>query len=169
MACIAVSLSASLLFLMPRVTRLLWASRVKGGHGLLVILMCFFFLSITRVEATDIVYVLVVCVCFSVCVCVFQCVVWCVCVCFHIIVVINCFGRTVLYVCIQYCIQVNIHHVSAQGIDGRVINVHYYCYKLPFSALRLPRGAGRPGCWKASSLPLITDELVWPSGKGVGW
>ena len=48
------------------------------------------------------------------------------CVCFHIISYVNCFGRTVLYVCtcIEYCIDV--FHVSAQGIDERMINVHYY-------------------------------------------
>ena len=28
----------------------------------------------------------------------------CVCVCFHIIPYVNCFGRTVLYMCIEYCI-----------------------------------------------------------------
>ena len=36
-----------------------------------------------------------------------------------------CFG-TVLYVCIEYHIQVNMYHVSAQGVDERVINVHSY-------------------------------------------
>ena len=36
--------------------------------------------------------------CCSHCVCV------CVCVCFHKIPYVNCFGRTVLYVCIEYCI-----------------------------------------------------------------
>ena len=32
------------------------------------------------------------------------CVCVCVCVCFRIIHYVNCFGRTVLYVCIEYCI-----------------------------------------------------------------
>ena len=41
---------------------------------------------------------------------------------------VNCFGRTVLYVCIEYCISVNMYDVSAQGIDERMINVHYYYY-----------------------------------------
>ena len=62
-----------------------------------------------------------VCVCVCVCVC-------CVCVCFHIISNVNCFGRTVLYVCIEYCISVNMYRVSAQGVDERMRNVHYYYY-----------------------------------------
>ena len=52
----------------------------------------------------------------------------CVCVCFRIIPYINSFGRTALYVCIEYCIQVNMYHVSVQGIDERRINAHYYYY-----------------------------------------
>ena len=36
------------------------------------------------------------------------------------------FDRTVLYMCIEYHIQVNMYHVSAQGVDERRINVHYY-------------------------------------------
>ena len=28
--------------------------------------------------------------------------------------------------CIEYRIEVNLYHVSAQGIDERMINVHYY-------------------------------------------
>ena len=32
-----------------------------------------------------------------------------------------------LYMCIEYCIGVNsMCHVSAQGVDERMINVHYY-------------------------------------------
>ena len=42
----------------------------------------------------------------------------CVCVCFHIIPYVNCFGRTVLYVCIEYCRTVNMYHVNAQGVDN---------------------------------------------------
>ena len=60
----------------------------------------------------------------------------CVCVCpcvrsfvrVHIIPYVNCFGRTVLYMCIEYYIWVNMYHVSAQGVDERMINVHYYYY-----------------------------------------
>ena len=39
---------------------------------------------------------------------------------------VNCFGRTVLYMCIEYHIYVNMYHVSAQGVNKRMINVHYY-------------------------------------------
>ena len=28
--------------------------------------------------------------------------------------------------CIEYHIQVNMYHVSAQGVDERMINVNYY-------------------------------------------
>ena len=31
------------------------------------------------------------------------------------------------YMCIEY-IYVNMYHVSTQGIDERMINVHYYYY-----------------------------------------
>ena len=30
--------------------------------------------------------------------------------------------------CIEYCIYVNMYHVSAQGVDECMINVHYYYY-----------------------------------------
>ena len=52
----------------------------------------------------------------------------CVCVCFHTMPYVNCFGGTVLYIRIEYCILVNMHDVNAQGIDERLINVHYYYY-----------------------------------------
>ena len=41
---------------------------------------------------------------------------------------VNCFGRTMLYMCIGYHIWVNMYHVSAQGSDERIVNVHYYYY-----------------------------------------
>ena len=44
------------------------------------------------------------------------------------ILYVNCFGRTVLYRCIEYHIYVNMYHVSAQGVDERMINAHYYYY-----------------------------------------
>ena len=31
--------------------------------------------------------------------------------------------------CIEYCVQVNMYHVSAQGVDERIINVHYYYHR----------------------------------------
>ena len=30
--------------------------------------------------------------------------------------------------CIEYHIKVNMYHVSAQGVDEHMINVHYYYY-----------------------------------------
>ena len=76
-----------------------------------------------------------VCVCVSACVCLFVCL--CVCVCllvvrflcflFVYILYVNCFDRTMFYMCIEY-IYVNMYHVSAQGVDERMINVHYYYY-----------------------------------------
>ena len=44
------------------------------------------------------------------------------------ILYVNCFGRTMLYMCIAYHISVNMYHVSAQGVDERMINVYYYYY-----------------------------------------
>ena len=52
----------------------------------------------------------------------------CLCVRFLTVPYVNCFGRIVFYVSIEYCIWVNIYHVSAQGIDEHMINVHYYYY-----------------------------------------
>ena len=59
-------------------------------------------------------------VCAHACVCVH------VRVCFHIIPCVNCFSWTVLYMRTEYCISVKMHHVSAQGVDERLINVRYY-------------------------------------------
>jgi len=47
---------------------------------------------------------------------------------FFIILYVECFGRTMLCMCIEYHIYVNMYHVSAQGIDERMINVHSYSY-----------------------------------------
>ena len=47
---------------------------------------------------------------------------------FRILLCVGCFGGTVLCVYIEYHIQVNMYHVSAQGVDERMINVHYYYY-----------------------------------------
>ena len=41
---------------------------------------------------------------------------------------VNCSGRTVLYICIEYCILVNKYYVSAQGVDECIIPVHSYSY-----------------------------------------
>ena len=45
---------------------------------------------------------------------------------FRITLYVNCFDRIVLYMCIEYHMWVNMYHVSAQGVDERMINVHYY-------------------------------------------
>ena len=56
-----------------------------------------------------------------------------VCLLFCIILYVSCFGRTMLYMCIKYHIQFNMYHVSAQGVDERMINVHYYYYRWKIS------------------------------------
>ena len=50
------------------------------------------------------------------CACIRACVRACVRVCFHIIPYVNCFGSTVFYVCIEYCVYVNMYHVSTKGL-----------------------------------------------------
>ena len=60
------------------------------------------------------------------CVCVCVCSAFFVCLFVGIILYVNCFGRTMLYMCIEYHIQVNMYHVSVQGVDERMINAHYY-------------------------------------------
>ena len=65
-----------------------------------------------------------VCVCVCVCSALFCCCVFCCCIILHV----DCFGRTVLYMCIEYHIQINMYHVSAQGVDERMINVHCIYY-----------------------------------------
>ena len=45
------------------------------------------------------------------------CVCVCMCVHFHILLYVNCFGWTVLCMCIEYCIKVNMYEVSNQGVD----------------------------------------------------
>ena len=39
---------------------------------------------------------------------------------------VGCLGESVLYVCIEYHIRVDMYHVSAQSVDESMINVHYY-------------------------------------------
>ena len=43
-----------------------------------------------------------------------------------IILYVDCFGRTMLYMCIEYHTEVKMYHVSVQGVDERMINVHHY-------------------------------------------
>ena len=44
---------------------------------------------------------------------------------------------TVLYLCIEYHIEVNMYHVRAQGVDERMINVHYYYVPVCVSVLHI--------------------------------
>ena len=44
----------------------------------------------------------------------------------RLILYVNRVGMTMLYMCIEYHIYVNMHHMSAQGVDERMLNVHYY-------------------------------------------
>ena len=65
-----------------------------------------------------------VCVCMCVCVCVWGGVSFCMMLC------VGCFGGTVLYVCTEYHIEVNMYQVSARGVDERMINVHNFYHYL---------------------------------------
>ena len=46
----------------------------------------------------------------------------------RIILCVDCFGGTVLCMCIECRIWVGVCHVSAQGVDERMINAYYYYY-----------------------------------------
>ena len=35
-----------------------------------------------------------------------------------------------LYMCTEFHIYVNMYHVSAQDVDERIINVHYYYFSI---------------------------------------
>ena len=75
-----------------------------------------------------------VCACVRVC----ECVRVCICMCAFSIEGINCFGRTMLYVCTEYRIWVNTYHVSAQGVDKYTLLLYMY-------------SGGRDGEWKGSN------------------
>ena len=84
------------------------------------------------------------CVCVCVVLLLFVCFVFVFC----IILYVNCFGRTVLYICIEYHIWVNMCHVSAQGVDERMINVHYYycASNIYYSPSSYPLGLDMVNC-----------------------
>ena len=46
----------------------------------------------------------------------------------HIIFYVNCNSMTVLGMRIEYCVLVNMYHVSAHGVHERMINVHNHYY-----------------------------------------
>ena len=60
------------------------------------------------------------------------------------------------YMCIEYHIKVIMYHVSAQGVDERMINVHYYYY-YPWSFRHWSRDVTVD--W-ASNTKLLTYLLV---------
>ena len=64
-----------------------------------------------------------------------RCVCVCVCVCFHIMLYVNCFGRTVLDMCMEYHIWVNMCCVSTQGVDKRMLNVYFLLRTLQMKLL----------------------------------
>ena len=39
---------------------------------------------------------------------------------------VNCFDKTVLYMCTEYHLEVNTCQVSTWGVNEHMINVHYY-------------------------------------------
>ena len=41
---------------------------------------------------------------------------------------VNCISRAVLSRYTDYCVYVNKYHVSAQGVDKCIINVHFLIY-----------------------------------------
>ena len=69
-----------------------------------------------------------------------------------IILYVNCFGRTMLYMCIYIYIifrLIYMYRVSAQGIDENMINVHYYydyCYNCIEFAHNLTPEKSRDRC-----------------------
>ena len=40
--------------------------------------------------------------------------------------------------CIEYQVYINMYYVSAQGVDKRVINAHYYYYIISMECLQEP-------------------------------
>ena len=64
-----------------------------------------------------------------------------------------------LYVCIEYHILVNKYHVSAQGVDERMINVHhYYCLlSLPAVTVIILRDYSS---YRLLSLPAVTVIIL---------
>ena len=55
-----------------------------------------------------------------------------------------------LYVCIEYHIKVNMYHVSAQGVDERMLNVHYHYYYYLVKVAGIEPKEGKCFCGKAS-------------------
>ena len=47
------------------------------------------------------------------------------CLSFRMVLCVGCIDRTMLYLCIEYHIEVNMYHVSVHCIDEHMINVHF--------------------------------------------
>ena len=83
-----------------------------------------------------------------------------------------CFGRTMLYMCMEYHIYVNMYHVSTQGIDEHIINVQFYYYYYVHTCLDVPcvsklSGMIFPGRWHHFTKPvnqLDSIVLFWVVG-----
>ena len=78
--------------------------------------------------------------------------------------------------CIEYNIQVNVYHVSAQGVDEHIINVHYYYYYLLTyqSGSAFGSGCRHDGRWLFLGLaggPLGSpvSAAVVADGQRTGW
>ena len=46
----------------------------------------------------------------------------------YIILYVIVFGKTLLYMCIEYRVQVNMYYMGSQGVDECMINAHDYIY-----------------------------------------
>ena len=64
-----------------------------------------------------------------------------------------------LYMCIEYHIQVNMYHVSAQGVDEQMINVHYYYNKINVLCLSTKQLQGQQGF----HLPIVYPTFLHAS------
>ena len=68
---------------------------------------------------------------------------------------------------IEYCIQINMYHVNAQGVDERMIKVHYFCcYLLSWLPYRISvpvlRGKTRAVLLRAFLFHVVQPRAVQP-------
>ena len=64
----------------------------------------------------------------------------------------------------KYCGQVNIHHVRDQGVDVRIINLHFYCFSSSSACSFLGRRAVFSGLDASWSIMRLVCDLQWLSG-----
>ena len=43
---------------------------------------------------------------------------------------VNCFGKTMLYMCIEYHVYVNMYDASTQGTDEHMIDIYIYTHMM---------------------------------------